>query len=143
MTEPNESLGLSVAEHIEPNYEHAGHAIFDYALVNTGPIPPDILVRYAAEGAEPTSVDIERIEAMGIRCICRDLVAEGTSLRHAPLQVTEVVLALKRVLLSQRSEHTGRVLWRVPAGRRQTRIPIKGGTALQPQVDRFQIKALD
>jgi len=70
-------LGLSVAEHIERIYEHAGRPIFDYALVNTGPVSAIIRDRYAAEGAEPTKDDIERIEAMGIHCITGDFVAEG------------------------------------------------------------------
>ena len=83
MTEANESLGLSVAEHIERIYEHAGRPIFDYALVNTCPVSAIIRERYAAEGAEPTKADIERIEAMGIRCITGDFVAEGDLLRHA------------------------------------------------------------
>jgi uncharacterized cofD-like protein len=94
MTEANESLGLSVADHIERIYEHAGRAIFDYALVNTGPISGVLCERYAAEGAEPTTPDIERIEAMGIRCITGDFVAEGEVLRHDSDRVTETLLEL-------------------------------------------------
>jgi uncharacterized cofD-like protein len=94
LTEANESLGLSVADHIERIYEHAGRAIFDYALVNTGPISRAIFERYANEGAEPTTVDIERIEAMGIRCITGDFVAEGRVLRHDSDRVTETLLEL-------------------------------------------------
>jgi uncharacterized cofD-like protein len=94
MTEANESLGLSVADHIERIYEHAGRPIFDYALVNTGPISSAIQERYAAEGAEPTKADIKRIEAMGIRCITGDFVADGDLFRHEPERVTEALLAL-------------------------------------------------
>jgi uncharacterized cofD-like protein len=94
MTEANESLGLTVSEHIERIYEHAGRPIFDYALVNTGPVSAAVRARYAAEGAEPTIADIKRIEAMGIRCITGDFVAEGDLLRHAANLVTEALLAL-------------------------------------------------
>jgi uncharacterized cofD-like protein len=94
MTEANESLGFSVAEHIERIYEHAGRPIFDYALVNTGPISAAIRECYAAEGAAPAEADIERIENMGIRCITGDFVAKGALLRHAPDRVTEALLAL-------------------------------------------------
>ena len=94
MTEANESLGLSVADHIERIYDHAGRPIFDYALVNTGPISSAIQERYAAEGAEPTKADIKRIEAMGIRCITGDFVADGDLFRHEPERVTEALLAL-------------------------------------------------
>jgi len=67
--------------------------------VNTGPVSAAIRERYAAEGAEPTKADIERIEAMGIRCITGDFVAEGDLLRHAPDRVTEALLALPCPLL--------------------------------------------
>jgi 2-phospho-L-lactate transferase/gluconeogenesis factor (CofD/UPF0052 family) len=56
MTEANESLGLSVAEHIERIYEHAGRPIFDYALVSTGAISAIVRERYAAEGANRASI---------------------------------------------------------------------------------------
>jgi uncharacterized cofD-like protein len=94
MTEANESLGLTVSEHIERIYEHAGRPIFDYALVNTGPVSEAIRARCAAEGAKPTKADIKRIEAMGIRCITGDFVAEGGLLRHAPDSVAEALFAV-------------------------------------------------
>jgi hypothetical protein len=109
MTEANESLGLSVAEHIERIYEHAGGPIFDYALVSTGAISAIVRERYAAEGAEPTRADIERIEAMGIRCITGDFVAEGDVLRHAADRVTEALLALPCAPLSLGAERTRRI----------------------------------
>ena len=109
MTEANESLGLSVSEHIERIYEHAGRPIFDYAVVNTGPVSAALRERYAAEGAEPTKDDIERIEAMGIRCITGDFVAEGDLLRHAPDRLTEALLALPCSQMPLRSDSDRRV----------------------------------
>ena len=43
MTQANESLGLSAAEHIQRIYEHTRRPVFDYAVVNTA----DILCRDA------------------------------------------------------------------------------------------------
>ena len=40
MTQSNESLGLSAADHIRAIYKHAGHRIFDYALLNSTPVKP-------------------------------------------------------------------------------------------------------
>src|SRR5438128_10236784 len=41
MTQANESLGLSAADHIRALQQHAGGArIFDYALINRTPAPP-------------------------------------------------------------------------------------------------------
>jgi len=94
MTQANESLHLTASEHIERIYEHAGASIFDYAVVNTGTISDEMLARYAAEGAEPIKPDIERIAAMGIRCITGNFADEGDVLRHAADRVAAQALNL-------------------------------------------------
>ncbi|MBT9330274.1 YvcK family protein [Acidipila sp. 4G-K13] len=94
MTQANESLDLTASQHIERIYEHTGQPIFDYALVNTAPVSEDIRKRYAAEGADVIQPDIERIEAMGIRCIEGDFAAEGNVLRHAADRVADALLRL-------------------------------------------------
>lgn len=94
MTEANESIDLTVSEHIERIYENAGRPIFDYALVNTGLVSASLCQRYASEGAKPVTVDIERIEAMGVHCITGNFVAEGDLLCHAAGAVTDALLAL-------------------------------------------------
>lgn len=94
MTQANESVGLAASQHIERIYEHAGGPIFDYAVVNTAPIPEAARKRYAAEGAEPIVADIPRIEALGVRCVTGDfLYAEGV-LRHDYTRVTEALLRI-------------------------------------------------
>jgi uncharacterized cofD-like protein len=94
MTEANESLGLTASEHIERIYEHTRAPIFDYALINTGTFNPETLKRYAAENAAPIAADIDRVEAMGVRCIPGDFASEGAVVRHAEARVTGALLAL-------------------------------------------------
>lgn len=94
MTQANESLGLSASQHIERIYEHAHAPIFDYALVNTATFSPETLARYAATGASPIEADIERIEALGVRCITGNFASEDTLVRHAAGRVTGALLAL-------------------------------------------------
>jgi uncharacterized cofD-like protein len=94
MTQSNESLNLTASQHIEKIYEHAGQAIFDYALVNTAPVSKTLLRNYAREGAAPLVPDIERIEALGVRVITGDFAAEGDVLRHNADRVAEVLLHL-------------------------------------------------
>jgi uncharacterized cofD-like protein len=94
MTQANESLHLTASQHIERIYEHAGRPIFDYALVNTAPVSEALRERYAAQGAEVTVADTDRIEAMGIRCVTGDFAAEGDVLRHASDRVTDALLSL-------------------------------------------------
>ncbi len=94
MTEANESLGLTASEHIERIYEHTGAPIFDYALVNTGAFSPETLARYAAEAASPIEADVERVEALGVRCITGDFASEENVVRHAAGRVAGALLAL-------------------------------------------------
>ena len=96
MTEANESLGLTAADHIERIFEHAHAPIFDYALVNTAQFNRDTLERYAAENASPIEADVQRIEAMGVRCIAGNFASEGSVVRHAASRVTGALLALGR-----------------------------------------------
>lgn len=95
MTQANESLGLSASEHIEKIFDHAGGRIFDYALINAGPIHPGILARYAREGQTPIDPDLDRIRALGVEPITGNFVHEGEKLRHSYDRVTETLLHLK------------------------------------------------
>jgi uncharacterized cofD-like protein len=94
MTQANESLDLTASQHIERIFDHAGQPIFDYALVNTAPVSATLRERYAEEGAMPIEADIERIEALGVKCISGDFAEEGDVLRHAADRVTETLLRL-------------------------------------------------
>jgi 2-phospho-L-lactate transferase/gluconeogenesis factor (CofD/UPF0052 family) len=94
MTQANESLGLSAAEHIERIYDHTRRPVFDYAVVNTGRFSAETLARYAAEGATPIVADIERIEALGVRCITGDFASEEGLVRHTAARLADVVLEL-------------------------------------------------
>src|ERR1700678_1025642 len=50
MTQANESLGLTAADHIRALNRHAGQQIFDYALLNRTPIYNQLKAKYALEG---------------------------------------------------------------------------------------------
>jgi len=102
MTQANESLNLTASEHIERIYEHTRSAIFDYALVNTAPVSPKTLARYAAEGASPITPDVDRIEALGVRCIAGDFASDESLVRHAAGRVTGALLALGRTAPARR-----------------------------------------
>ncbi|HEX5234337.1 MAG TPA: uridine diphosphate-N-acetylglucosamine-binding protein YvcK [Silvibacterium sp.] len=94
MTQANESLHLTASQHIERIYAHTRKPVFDYALINTAPVPQPVRERYAAEGAEVIQADVERIEAMGIRCITGNFAAEGDVLRHDAAAVAKTVLEI-------------------------------------------------
>jgi len=97
MTQANESLGLTASQHIEKITQHAvgtQSPIFDYALINTGPISSVRLEQYAREGQQPIEGDLERIRALGVEPVTGNFVHEGDVLRHDYDRVAERVLAL-------------------------------------------------
>ena len=55
---------------------------------------PETLKRYAAEGAAPIVPDIEKIEALGVRCIAGDFASEENVVRHAAGKLAGALLAL-------------------------------------------------
>ena len=97
MTQANESLGLTASQHIEKIIEHCGtngSRIFDYALINTAPISPNLLELYARGGQAPIAPDLDRIRAMGVEPISGDFTHEGNLLRHDHDRLTDALLAL-------------------------------------------------
>src|SRR4029078_8092710 len=82
ITQANESLGLTAADHIRALDQHAGGRIFDYALVNRTPASPDLKAKYALEGASQIVADLEAIEEMGVCPVLGEYLEEAGVARH-------------------------------------------------------------
>jgi 2-phospho-L-lactate transferase/gluconeogenesis factor (CofD/UPF0052 family) len=94
MTQVNESLSLSAADHIRALNSHAGVQLFDYALINRKPASPEMKAKYALEGASQIAVDLEAIEALGVCPVLGDYLEEGAVARHATGRVAQDLMAL-------------------------------------------------
>ena len=94
MTQANESLSLSAAEHIRALNGHAGVELFDYTLLNRKAASEEMKARYAREGAAQIVVDLEAIEAIGVCPVLGDYLDEGTVARHATERVAHDLMAL-------------------------------------------------
>jgi uncharacterized cofD-like protein len=97
MTQANESLGLTASQHIAKILQHANRVklpLFDYALINTGPISPVLLEKYAHEGQTPIEADLDAIRVLGVEPITGNFVHEGDVLRHDHDRVAETALEL-------------------------------------------------
>lgn len=94
MTQPGETSGFSVADHIKALEEHAGKKIIDMVVVNSGSIDGAYLERYALDGSQPVAADSERIRP-GIKVITQDLVSvQGEFLRHNSMQLAHLIVKL-------------------------------------------------
>ena len=95
MTQANESLGLSAADHILALNHHAQvERIFDYALINRTPVPIELKAKYALEGATQIVADLEAIEALGVCPVLGDYLEEGDVARHATGKISRDLLEL-------------------------------------------------
>lgn len=97
MTEANESLHMSASDHIMAIYAHAGHGVFNYALVNSAPVSRRMLERYAKEQAEPVVCDLPLIEALGVKCIAGNFLEESDVVRHATDRLARELLQLAQL----------------------------------------------
>ena len=94
MTQANESLGLTAADHIRALNRHARAQLFDYALINRKPASPEMKAKYALEGASQIVVDLEAIEALGVCPVLGDYLDEGAVARHDTEQVAQDLMTL-------------------------------------------------
>lgn len=94
MTQANESLSLTVADHIRALNRHARVQLFDYALINRKAASADLTAKYALEGAAQIAVDLEAIEELGVCPLLGDYLEEGVVARHATDHVAHDLMAL-------------------------------------------------
>ena len=94
MTQANESLGLSAADHIRNLNRHAQGQIFDYALINRTPASEELKAKYAVEGASQIVADLEEIQKLGVRPILGDYLDEAAVARHATERVAQDLMLL-------------------------------------------------
>jgi uncharacterized cofD-like protein len=94
MTQANESLGRTAADHIRALNGHAQAQIFDYALLNRALISAQLKAKYALEGATQVVVDKEAIRELGVRPVLGDYLDEGDVARHATDRIARDLLEL-------------------------------------------------
>jgi uncharacterized cofD-like protein len=85
MTQQGETGDFTVSDHVRAIAEHVGPVVTE-VLVHSGDLPPDVLVRYEAEEAEPVTVDTEVLRDMGLRVRETDLLSRESraGVRHDP-----------------------------------------------------------
>jgi uncharacterized cofD-like protein len=87
MTQANESLGLSAAEHIRALNRHAQGQLFDYALINRKPASDEMKAKYKLEGASQIENDLDAVEALGVIPVLGDYLEEAGVARHNTARV--------------------------------------------------------
>jgi uncharacterized cofD-like protein len=92
MTQPGETDGYTVTDHVRAVYEHARGRIFDWVVINKAPVSPRLLRRYRAQGAEPVRANVEELQELGVRSIFDDLVEEDGVVRHNSARLSRLLM---------------------------------------------------
>ena len=95
MTQPGETDGYSVADHIKALTAHSDQKVLGYCIVNTGEVSQDTLKRYAQQDSYLVVNDRKKVESAGYRVIEDDfvIIEEGV-VRHDPDKLAKLILGL-------------------------------------------------
>ena len=100
MTQPGETDGFTLDDHLRVIREHTGYDLFDYVLINRCPIAPDLVARYEAQGAHVVAIDRPLRWSGHARLVEAEIACEAglTSgkIRHAPGPLADAILPLVR-----------------------------------------------
>lgn len=92
MTQPGETQGYSVADHIKAIYEHTKGRIFDWVVVSRVPLSKSVRHRYELQGAKPVSTSLRELHEMGLGCIAADLLHQDGVVRHDPERLARLLV---------------------------------------------------
>ena len=97
MTQDGETEGYSASGHIRALFDHSRSKLFDLCLANDLVLPQDVLRRYKEQGAEPTALDREAIEALGVELVTAPVADCSTGLaRHNPEALASELIRIFR-----------------------------------------------
>ena len=106
MTQPGETDGFGVEDHLRVLFEYSPSLKLDYVVVNTAPIGKELLAKYLADGA--AQVEMSSIPAPGVafletsegahsfRIVCRDVLHQDGLVRHDPDKLGRLLLEIRQ-----------------------------------------------
>jgi len=92
MTQPGETLGYTLVDHVRAIHQHTGRKIIDYVVINDQPLAPEVLRRYKSEGAEPVLVDRAELQRMGLQCLFANLLEVQGVVRHNSARLASLLI---------------------------------------------------
>ncbi|MGA7792102.1 MAG: YvcK family protein [Candidatus Acidiferrales bacterium] len=92
MTQPGETQGYSLADHVRVIYSHTRRKLFDWVVASNQRISPEVALRYSRRGAEPVRVDIPELQRIGVRCLLDNLLEEHGVVRHNAARISQLLI---------------------------------------------------
>jgi uncharacterized cofD-like protein len=92
MTQPGETDGFKLSDHIRAVRRHVGDDFPDCVVAQVGELPPELVAKYRADDSEVVEADIEgRSEFRGIRSVYRNFFKGGSVAHHDSALLAEAV----------------------------------------------------
>ncbi|XFA72501.1 YvcK family protein [Thermosynechococcaceae cyanobacterium Okahandja] len=93
MTQPGETDGYRVSDHVRALDEVTGDRLFDAVLVQKYPPSAAHLNHYRQQGSEPVAIDREELSHLNCRLILADVMDETTAtVRHDPRKLAMILM---------------------------------------------------
>ncbi len=113
MTQPGETDGFDVDDHVAALRKYSEALDLDYVVVNTAAINPALREKYLADRAVPVTLAQGRqtkpggAHSSGYRVITGDLLSENDVVRHDPRKLSELLLSICSPATRPASESSG------------------------------------
>jgi uncharacterized cofD-like protein len=92
MTQPGETAGYALADHVRAIQQHASVKLVDYIVANRQAVSPKVARRYRAEGAEPVQIDLPELYKTGCKVVLDNLLDEHDVIRHNHQRLARLLL---------------------------------------------------
>jgi uncharacterized cofD-like protein len=96
MTEPGETDGFSLEDHLRVIRDHASFDLFDYVLLNERPLDQSLMSEYEISGSVPVRCDEQLRRVTRAQLARRSLAVEwdGAKFRHEPRDLAKAIFDL-------------------------------------------------
>lgn len=113
MNEPGETLGYTLAKHVNEVERYLGKHALDYVLANNGEITEDMIYDFNQGTSTPVTIDLENIQNRTISVIEEDFVITApNSILHDNLRISEILIEIAKAknigtlnLLKNKNKH--------------------------------------
>jgi len=94
MTQSGETDGYTAFEHLAAIIKHTYPQIVNYCVINSAPVPDELLAKYRQENAYPVVLDTERIRKRGYAVVQGDIIDTSNYVRHNSEKLAALLINL-------------------------------------------------
>lgn len=104
MTQPGETDNFTARDHLRVLSDYLDIRVLDVVIINKQPVPEELLVQYAREGAVPVADDLSEPHEWGIKIVRANLleivplprwpsITQAPTVKHNPKELARVIAA--------------------------------------------------